>query len=404
MANITQTISDSSGFSPQTWALEALNVLRQQLVLCKLITMDTDMQETGWVGKALNIPYPGRFSAQDKVAGTAVTAQAPSGGSTVTLTLSKHKVVDFLVEDYAAAQASSTLLLRYIQPAIIAIAEQLETDLFGLAASLTTTAAGTAGTDLTASTIFAARQKLNQAKAPQNDRFLVVSTKDEVKLLQDTTLANYFAFAQSQSIREGSTARIGGFDLYMSQYVDTFATRNIQQTLAIGGTPTGGTFTLTFNGKTTTAQAFNAATATVQAALVALSTVGTGNCTVTGTAGTSYVMTYSGSAANLPGLMTVDGSLLTGGTPTVGITSTATNTGTPNLALHKAAFMMATRQFAPIPPDSGVAMATVVDPASGLALRCIKQYKSEYRAEYVGFDILYGLTALRPDQGFVVLS
>lgn len=71
---------------------------------------------------------------------------------------------------------------------------------------------------------------------------------------------------------------------------------------------TGGTYTLTFAGQTTTALAYNATAATVQAALVALSSVGSGKVTVTGTptafsivfaVGTNGVLT--GSAASLTG-------------------------------------------------------------------------------------------------------
>jgi hypothetical protein len=49
------------------------------------------------------------------------------------------------------------------------------------------------------------------------------------------------------------------------------------QTITITGTPTGGTFTLTFAGATTSAIAYNASAATVQTALEALSTIGSGN-------------------------------------------------------------------------------------------------------------------------------
>lgn len=55
------------------------------------------------------------------------------------------------------------------------------------------------------------------------------------------------------------------------------------QTLKITGSPTGGTFTLTVGGQTTSAIAYNATTAVVQAALALLTTVGAGNVLVTGT-------------------------------------------------------------------------------------------------------------------------
>jgi autotransporter-associated beta strand protein len=60
---------------------------------------------------------------------------------------------------------------------------------------------------------------------------------------------------------------------------------------------TAGNFTLTFNGQTTASIAFNASTATVQTDLQALSTIGTGNATVTGAAG-DWIVTFAGALAN----------------------------------------------------------------------------------------------------------
>lgn len=64
---------------------------------------------------------------------------------------------------------------------------------------------------------------------------------------------------------------------------------NEQQTITIDAT--GGTFTITFGGQTTTALAYNASAATVQTALEALSSIGTGNITV-GLVGLVYTLTF----------------------------------------------------------------------------------------------------------------
>lgn len=100
---------------------------------------------------------------------------------------------------------------------------------------------------------------------------------------------------------------------------------NEVQTVTITGAPTGGTFVLDIGGQPTTDLAYNASTAAVQAALQALSTVGAGNVTVTGTAGSSYVLTFGGTlaAANVPQAVAVAN--FTGGTsPAI---SVATTTG-----------------------------------------------------------------------------
>src|SRR5215217_5547460 len=57
---------------------------------------------------------------------------------------------------------------------------------------------------------------------------------------------------------------------------------NEQQTVTITGTPTGGTFTLTYAGATTAAIAYNAAAAAVTTALEALPNIGPGNVLTSG--------------------------------------------------------------------------------------------------------------------------
>jgi P22 coat protein - gene protein 5 len=403
MATITNVIADQSGFLPQTWALEALNVLRNSIVLARNVAKDVDYEEAGWVGKALNIPYPGTFTAQDKTAGNPVTAQAPNGGATVSLTLSKHKVVDFLVEDAAAAQSNADLLQRYVQPAVVALAEQFESDLFAVANALQGGVVGTAGVNLTASTLYAARRQLNINKAPQTDRFAIVSPKDEIALLQDSTLATFFAFSRPEDIEEGMIAKpIAGFKPYMSQIVPQEANNQIQ-IVTITGSPTGGTFTITFGGQTTGNIAFNASPVAVQTALISLISIESGNVIVSGVAGGPYTIEFTNALATAATAITASATGLTGGTsPNVAVTQ-PTNV-TQNLALHKDAIMYAMRPFAPIAPSSGVATATVTDEESGLSIRVLKQYNPQYRAEYVGFDILYGMVALRPSLGVVMLS
>jgi hypothetical protein len=108
----------------------------------------------------------------------------------------------------------------------------------------------------------------------------------------------------------------------------TAAGINDVQTVTITGGPTGGTFTLTFGGQTTSALAFNASPAAVQTALQALSTIGAGNVTVTGVAGTSYVLTFSGQLGSaLETGVTGTATSLTGGTPGINVAHTTSGAG-----------------------------------------------------------------------------
>ena len=228
MANITRTSAGS--FIPQIWANTALEILRNRVVLAKLVTRDSDIAAFQ-VGDTLNIPYPGAFSANDKAANTAVTLQVPTA-TTTTVTLNKHKEASFLVEDAARATANQDIIARYMEAAIVPIAEQIESDLLGLYSGFTNSV-GTSGTDITAATIRSARKKLNDTKAPVDNRALVVSTKDEIAILGDSTLQTFFAFAQAQAPKEGSIGRLYGFDVYVSQLVPVVAgTPNSTKNLA----------------------------------------------------------------------------------------------------------------------------------------------------------------------------
>jgi hypothetical protein len=93
------------------------------------------------------------------------------------------------------------------------------------------------------------------------------------------------------------------------------AARSEVQTITVYGSPTGGTFRLGYNGVKTASLPYNASLAAVTAALEGLPGIGTGNVTVTGTAGTTYVVTFAGALANLPVLLLyAEGDSLTGGT------------------------------------------------------------------------------------------
>lgn len=105
---------------------------------------------------------------------------------------------------------------------------------------------------------------------------------------------------------------------------------NEVQTLTIGGTPTGGTFTLTFEGFTTAAITWSNVNATliaaIDAALEALANIGTGGVTTavgTMTAGIdTATITFAGNLARKAvGLITAS-SALTGTSPTVAVAET----------------------------------------------------------------------------------
>lgn len=98
------------------------------------------------------------------------------------------------------------------------------------------------------------------------------------------------------------------------------------QTVTVTGSPTGGTYTLTFSGQTTAGIPYNATAAQVKSALEALSNVNVGDVNVTGGPhpGTPVVVTFVGQyLGDDQTQMTASAAGLTGGTsPAVTVTTT----------------------------------------------------------------------------------
>lgn len=109
------------------------------------------------------------------------------------------------------------------------------------------------------------------------------------------------------------------------------AATNEVQSVTITGTPTGGTFTLSYGGQTTAAIPYNATSAQVQTALRALSTVGSTGATVTGGPGpgSPFTVTFGGllAGANIAQLTSSAASLTGGTTPAVVVATTTPGAG-----------------------------------------------------------------------------
>lgn len=111
----------------------------------------------------------------------------------------------------------------------------------------------------------------------------------------------------------------------LNQTVPAAGTDEVQ-TITVTGTPTGGTYTLTFSGQTTAGIAYNAAASAVQSALEALSNIAPGDITCAGGPhpGTPITVSFGGGAydgADVP-LMTATGSFTGGTSPAVAVTTT----------------------------------------------------------------------------------
>lgn len=129
----------------------------------------------------------------------------------------------------------------------------------------------------------------------------------------------------------GSAASLTGSSVNSSTTQAAVSGQNEQETVVLTGSPTGGTFTLTFNSETTSGIAYNATAAAVQTALEGLATPVPGDFTVTGgpLPDMAVIVEFTGAYAetNVTAITGNAASLTGGGTQSLTKTDVTTPTG-----------------------------------------------------------------------------
>lgn len=183
MAEVTKTSVDDA--TPVLVANAALGALAGNLMLAAVADRNWEPIVAQY-GETIQIPIRGAVTAEDKVAGSDVTEQAPAM-TNVQITLDTHKETTVPVEDVAKAFAKLDVIQGYAEDAAIAIAEAIETTGFTAAYTNFTTNAdiGVAGQDLDTATVLLARKRMKDAKVPAGQEvYFFLSTKDYNALLQ----------------------------------------------------------------------------------------------------------------------------------------------------------------------------------------------------------------------------
>src|SRR5579862_5409965 len=129
-------------------AADALPALMGNLVMGNLVNRDYE-PALARAGDTVNVPIPPAMTAHNLTEGNAVQLQNPNLDN-AQIVLNTHAEATFLVPDVTKILAVPDLLKVYMQPAVVALAESIESNLLGLYANFTAnTAVGTGGTAIT---------------------------------------------------------------------------------------------------------------------------------------------------------------------------------------------------------------------------------------------------------------
>src|ERR1700690_4424948 len=136
-------------------AVDALPVLIGNLIMGNLVNRDYEPVLAN-AGDTVNIPIPPTMIANNIAEGGTVQTQNPSLGNGQ-IVLNSHVEATFQIPDVTKVLAVPDLMNIYMQPAVAAIAQRIETDLLNLYAGFTSNeAVGIAGTPITEAVVDAA--------------------------------------------------------------------------------------------------------------------------------------------------------------------------------------------------------------------------------------------------------
>ncbi len=202
-------------------AADALPALVSNLVLGNLV--NRDYQPTlAQAGDTVNVPIPPALVANNIAEGGTVTTQNPNLGN-AQIVLNTHVEATFQIPDVTKILAVPDLLKVYMQPAVTAIAERIESDLLGLYASFSAnTPVGVAGTPITEAVIDAAETALFQAKVPSSQpKHLIVDAGTYSQMRQIPRFSEFQTAGEAglRALIEGTVGKIKDFFVFRSQLV-----------------------------------------------------------------------------------------------------------------------------------------------------------------------------------------
>jgi hypothetical protein len=254
-------------------AAEAVEILDNNLVMAKQVFRgyeeEFNKNPNGYtVGDTITIRKPTDFTVRD---GSVMSAQDVTEAST-TIQVNKFKGVDFRFTSQQLTLNIKELSDRVIKPAMVQLANQIDSDLMALYAQVPSWV-GTPGQTINSFADFAlGPQRMDEYANPSDGRTAVLSPADHWGMLGSQT-ALYMQDVAKGAYREATLGNIGGVNEFMSQNVPTFTvgTRTASGATLINGSYTAANATavtaanLTTNTQTYAMDTFTGATDTVKA-------------------------------------------------------------------------------------------------------------------------------------------
>ena len=202
-------------------AADALPALMGNLVMGNLVNRDYE-PTLAHAGDTVNVPIPPTLVANNIAEGGTVQTQNPNLGN-AQIVLNTHVEATFQIPDITKVLAVPDLLKLYMQPAVVALAERIESDLLSLYPMFTSNAAvGTGGTPITEAVVDAAESTLFAVKVPASAaKYLVVDPATYSTLRQIPRFSEFNTAGEAglRALVDGAVGKMKDFYIFRSQFV-----------------------------------------------------------------------------------------------------------------------------------------------------------------------------------------
>jgi hypothetical protein len=205
---------------------QALGLLQREIVLPGVVWRDARLEQAMVGGGAYNdtvsLKLPAVATARELAwrTGSRTLTADDLAETKVDVALEKHPYHLANITDEQLTLDISNFGVQVQQPQIRAIAEKLESYIADeLNGGTYDSGVGTIGINDGFDAIVDARAALNAAKVPMGDRFLVVSSDVEAKILKSDLFRRVDQSGTNSALREASIGQVAGFTVVVSQAI-----------------------------------------------------------------------------------------------------------------------------------------------------------------------------------------
>jgi hypothetical protein len=383
-------MSDNTILTPTAVTREALRVLHAKSTFLSSINKQYDSsfaQEGAKIGDSLKIRLPNQYTVRS---GINMAAQSTVETST-TLQVATVKGVDLNFTSQELTLSLDDFSKRILEPAMSVLAANIEADVLGNVIKDVYQSSNNVAAAITLANVGGGRKKLQDALVPDERRNCLLSTNDNLNLVDALKALFNPSTNTSAQYRDGVMGHALGFDFMESTHLVNQARGAGANYVVNGANQTGSTITIgtgtglidvgsiiTFAGCNRVHPETKVDTGILQQFTV-VSTNATNATTVT----ISPAIVTSGATQNVAASPTNTGA--------VTILGTASTPYGQSLVYHEDAFTFATADLA-MPKGVDFAAREVMD---GISMSIVRDFSISDRTFPCRVDVLYGYKTLR---------